>query len=264
MTVATAFLRKDLIVWSSYRTSVVSFGLGIGVLLGIVFLVGPAVETDSGYLDRYGGDYTAFLLAGLAFTDLFNRGLSSLPATIREYQQNGTLEPLLVTPLGLVDFIVGSSLFKFLIAAIRTVVMLLFGVVALGYWQNPDPVSLLLVLIPASVAVFALGLLFSAFVVLIKQADPIISAYSLMAAVLGGVLFPVQALPIWIKPLAWLIPLSHALTGLRLALQGSPPSELWPQVISLAVLSAVLVPVSIFSFRWALERAKKDGTLIQY
>jgi ABC-2 type transport system permease protein len=163
-----------------------------------------------------------------------------------------------------VDFIVGSSLFKFLIAAIRTVVMLLFGIVALGYWQNPDPVSLLLVLIPASVAVFALGLLFSAFVVLIKQADPIISAYSLMAAVLGGVLFPVQALPIWIKPLAWLIPLSHALTGLRLALHGSPPSELWPQIISLAVLSAVLLPASIFSFRWALERAKKDGTLIQY
>lgn len=263
-TVPMAFLRRDLFIWASYRTSVVSFAVGVGVLLGMVYFLGNAVDADSEHLNQYGGDYVAFLLAGFALTDFFNRGLSSLPGTLRECQQTGTLEPLLVTPLGLAAFIAGSSLFKLLLASIRAVLMLLFGVLVLGFWHSPDPVSMLIVLIPGSVAVFALSLLFSAFVVLIKQADPIIAAYGLMAAVLGGLLFPVQALPIWIKPLAWFIPLSHTLTGLRLALHGSPPSDVLPQALALLALSAVLVPISIISFNWALTRAKQDGTLSQY
>ncbi len=263
-TVALAFLRRDLLIWSSYRTSVVSFALGAAVMIGIVYFLGQVVEADSDLLDQYGGDYVAFLLSGFAFVDLFNRGLSSLPGMIREQQQNGTLEPLLVTPTRLAELVVGSSLFGFFLSSGRATVMLLFGVIVLGFWRGADPVSMLIVLIPGAVAIFALSILFTAVVILIKRADPVVAAYSLMAAILGGLLFPVEALPFWIRPLSWFVPLSHSLSGLRLGLEGHPPSTVLPEVLALLALAAVLLPLSIVSFNWALNRAKHDGTLVQY
>ncbi len=263
-TVTLAFLRRDFLIWSSYRTSVVSFAFGTAVMIGIVYFLGQVVEADSGVLDKYGGDYVAFLLSGFAFADFFNRGLSALPGIIREQQQNGTLEPLLVTPTRLVEFVVGSSLFRLILSSGRALVMLLFGVIFLGFWRGADPVSMLIVLIPGAVAIFALSILFAAVVILIKRAEPIVAAYSLMAAILGGLLFPVEALPLWIRPLSWFVPLSHSLSGLRLGLEGHPPSTVLPEVAALLALSAVLLPLSIVSFNWALSRAKQDGTLVQY
>ena len=264
MTVALAFLRRDLLIWSSYRTSVVSFGLGAAMMIGIVYFLGQVVEADSDLLDQYGGDYVAFLLSGFAFTEFFNRGLSSLPGMIREQQQNGTLEPLLVTPMRLAEFIIGSGLFRLILSVARGMTMLLFGVIFLGFWRGADPVSMLIVLIPAAVAIFALSILFTAVVILIKKAEPVVAAYSLMAAILGGLLFPVEALPFWIRPFSWFVPLSHSLSGLRLGLEGHPPSAVLPEVLALLALAAVLLPLSIVSFNWALSRSKRDGTLVQY
>jgi len=262
--VSMAFFRRDALIFASYRTSVLSFVFGGAVLLGVVYFVGHAVKADSEHLDKYGGDYVAFLLAGFAFSDLFGRGLSSLPANLREQQQSGTLEPLLVTPLALTELVIGSSLFMLAQSIVRAGLMLAFGALALGFWHDANFASLAIVLLPAMVAMFALGLLFSAFVILIKQADPVISAYNLASAVLGGVLFPVQALPIWIGVFAWVFPLSHALSGVRLALVGEPPSEVLAPAIALTVLAALLLPASIFAFRYSLTRAKKEGTLVQY
>lgn len=262
--VSMAFLRKDALVFASYRTSVLSFLFGGAVLLGVVYFIGNAVKADSASLDKYGGDYVSFLLAGFAFSDLFGRGLSSLPSTLREQQQNGTLEPLLVTPLSLMELVIGSCLFTLAQSVVRAATMLGFGVLVLGFWHDANFVSFAIVLLPSIVSMFALGLLFSAFVVLIKQADPVISAYNLMSTVLGGVLFPVQALPVWIGVFAWALPLSHALSGLRLALIGEPPSQVLAPAVALTVLASLLLPAAIVAFNYALTRAKKEGTLVQY
>ena len=141
---------------------------------------------------------------------------------------------------------------------------MLFGVFVLGFWHDANFAALLVVLVPGAVAIFALSILFAAVVVLIKQADPIIGAYSMMAAILGGMVFPVEVLPIWIRPLAWLIPISHAMTGTRLALAGEGIGEIAVHAIVLAAIAVVLLPVSIFAFNWAVQRAKYEGSLVEY
>ncbi len=262
--VALAFLRRDFLIWSSYRLAFLSQILGAFVLIGIAYFIGRTVDSDAEQLEKYGGDYAAFLLSGFALTDLFTRGLSSLPRAIRENQQNGTLEPMLATPLRLQELVIGSSLFNLVVSLGRTTLTLIFGALVLGFWTDVNPVSLLIVLIPGALALFALGILFAAIVVLIKQANPIIAAYGAMAAILGGMIFPVEALPAWLKPLSWLVPLSHTLSGIRLAMLGEPPSAVAPQALALVGLAAVLLPVSIVGFNWAMNRAKQDGSLGQY
>ena len=215
-------------------------------------------------LERYGGSYAAFLLSGLILTDLLTRGLGTLPGVIRQGQQAGTLEPMLAAPLRLFDLVVASSLFGLFQSLARVALLTVFGVFVLGFWHDANFAALLVVLVPGAVAIFALSILFAAVVVLIKQADPIIGAYSMMAAILGGMVFPVEVLPIWIRPLAWLIPISHAMTGTRLALAGEGIGEIAVHAIVLAAIAVVLLPVSIFAFNWAVQRAKYEGSLVEY
>lgn len=264
MSIALAFLRRDFLIWTSYRLSLLSQVLGSFALIGIIYFIGRTVEGNVRLLEKYGGDYVAFLLSGLAFTSIFTEGLNSLPRVIRENQQTGTLETMLLTPVRLIDFIVASSLFGVLLSLVRSSVIFLFGVLVLGFWRDASLISILAVFIPAVLAMFSIGVLSAAFVVLVKQADAVIAAYGAMAAILGGMLFPVEALPNWLRPLSALVPLSHALSGLRLALQGEPPSAIAPQALALLFLAAALLPISIATFNWAINRAKKEGSLAQY
>lgn len=264
MRIAFAFLRRDFFIWTSYRLTVLSELFSVGLVLGFVFFIGNAMDGNVDQLDKYGSEYLPFLLSGFAFLDIFGRGLSSLPRLIRDNQQNGTLEPMLAAPLRYIDLIVASSLFQFIRASWRASLLLLFGVVVLGYWRETNLLSLVVVFLPAMVATFSLAILFAGFVVLIKRADPVITAYSAMAALLGGLLFPVEALPFWLRPLAWLVPLSHTLSGLRLALEGASLSAVAPHALALLALSMVLLPISILGFNFAVRRAKTEGSLAWY
>ena len=67
------------------------------------------------------------------------------------------------------------------------------------------------------------------------------------------------------QQLAELIPLRHALEGVRLALlTGASLFDLKRSVAFLVVFSAVLLPTSLKTFRLAVNRAKADGSLGQY
>jgi ABC-2 type transport system permease protein len=264
MSTAVAFLRRDFLTFSSYRLSAATQVLSVVGIITMVYFVGETVTGQGALLERYGGSYAAFLLSGLALTDLLTRGLGTLPGVIRQGQQAGTLEPMLAAPLRLFDLVVASSLFGLFQSLTRVVLLMLFGIFVLGFWHDANFASLLVVLVPGAVAIFALSVLFAAVVVLIKQADPIIGAYAMMAAILGGMVFPVEVLPIWIRPLAWLIPISHAMTGTRLALAGETIAEVAVHAAVLAAIAVVLLPASIFAFNWAVQRAKYEGSLVEY
>src|SRR5437667_208499 len=85
----------------------------------------------------------------------------------------------------------------------------LAAVVVLGYWQHANVLTALLVFIPACLTFALLGVLSAAFVLMLKQGDPILAGYSIASGFFGTTLFPSQVLPAWIRPLAALFPLTY-------------------------------------------------------
>jgi ABC-2 type transport system permease protein len=82
---------------------------------------------------------------------------------------------------------------------------------------------------------------------------------------LGGVLYPVTVLPGWLQPVSYLIPLTYSLRAMRRAiLTGDSLSALSPDLLALSLFAAVLLPVSFLAFRYAVKRAKIEGSLTQY
>jgi ABC-2 type transport system permease protein len=75
----------------------------------------------------------------------------------------------------------------------------------------------------------------------------------------------VEVLPAPLRSVADLLPLTHALEALRRALlTGADLASLVGPLSRLALFAAVLLPVSLAAFAWAVRRAKDDGSLTHF
>ncbi|MFQ5473145.1 MAG: ABC transporter permease [Dehalococcoidia bacterium] len=264
MSVALAYLRRDYLIWSSYRLSAFWQIAGVLVTVGLIYAAGTAIGDRSNIIEQEDGSYVAFILVGLAFLDILLQGLAAVGRAVTDSQRAGTLEPMLLTPISAAQLVVSFWLFRFLFSMFRMSVFILFGIIVLGFWSSANPLSVVAVMTPAVLTFLGMGALSAAFLILIKQGDPVLIVFATFTATLGGAFFPVDSLPNWIAPLAFLIPLTHALSGVREGLDGGSVLDVAPQVITLIVMAAVMVPVGFLAFTASLQRAKREGSLGEY
>jgi ABC-2 type transport system permease protein len=264
MNIALAFVRRDFLIWSSYRLAVVWQLLGVCLLVGLVYFVGVTLGDRTDLLGGGSTSFVAFVLSGIAVTDLVMQGLHSVPQAIRENQKAGTLEPMLLAPLGGLGLLLASSLFSLALALARAAAYFVLGWSVLGFWHQANLATVALVLVPGVVAFLALGTLSAAFVIVVKQGDPIVIAYAALTAMLSGVFFPVTVLPAWLQPFAAYVPLTYVLAGVRAGLDGAAPFDVIGTALLLAGLGAVLLALGLVGCNWALNYAKTEGSLAQY
>lgn len=262
-----AFVKRDFLQDTSYRLSFVMslFGIMFSCLTFFFlskFFEGAQVAT----LVPYGGKYFPFALVGIAFYSFLGVGLQSLADSISRAQQTGTLEALLVTPTGMTTIIFSSTLYPFLFASVRVFVYLFLGVSVFGVVLDQANVPVALLVLALSTAAFtAMGMLSASFVMLFKKGNPAGWVFGGVSTILGGVIFPVQVLPGWLQQVSWLLPISHSLEAMRRStLKGAGLAELWMELAALAGFTAVLVPSGVLAFSFAVRRAKKTGSLVQY
>lgn len=264
---AWAFLSRDFRLELSYKFSffLQFFGIFFSVFL-FYFLSLLLGQAASPYLQEYGGNYFAFVLIGIAFSGYFGVGLSSYAGSIRDAQTTGTLEAMLLTPTRLSTMVLASSLWDYLMTTFRVVVYLAIGVVAFGLnLGRGNLLAALLVLALTVITFSSLGILSASFIMVLKRGDPVTWLFNSLASLLGGVYYPIGIMPGWLQQVAGLIPVTYALRAMRLALlQGASVSELLPDLAALAGFSAVLLPLSLLAFRFAVHRARVDGSLTYY
>jgi ABC-2 type transport system permease protein len=110
-----------------------------------------------------------------------------------------------------------------------------------------------------------LGILSASFILYFKRGDPINFLLSGMSTFFGNVFFPVEQLPEWARPISNLLPITWSLRIIRGSLlRGLPSSELTDDLLYLAGLTAILLPLGIVFSKIAIRRAKMEGSLIQY
>ncbi|UCE59446.1 MAG: ABC transporter permease [Phycisphaerales bacterium] len=267
MRLAWAFFKRDAMVEMSYRTSFTVQVLGIFLFLAVFYYIGKTFAGQSiPALDKYGGSYLAFLLIGVALTDCVGVSLTTFAKQIREGQLTGALEATLMSPVSLPVILVYSSLWAYFFSAIRFVMYLALGVtfykVSVGEANVPSAVAIFLL----TVLCFAgIGMMWAGVVMIIKRGERIISLGGSVVVLVSGVLFPVSVLPGWVRVLGELVPLTHALDGMRLALlQGYGFQDLGMVFLKLTVFAAVLLPAGMGLFNAAVRIAKRTGSLVEY
>jgi ABC-2 type transport system permease protein len=175
-------------------------------LLAWVFSGGPV-------FDQIG----AALLGVFPFVVMF---LVTSVATLGE-RQSGTLERLLVMPLGKADFIAGYALAFGALAVLQAVLATAFSVWVLGLDVAAPLWSLVAVAVLDALLGTAFGLLVSAFAQTEFQAVQFMPAAVLPQFLLCGLLLPRDEMPRVLELVSDVLPLSYAVDGMNRLVAGA-------------------------------------------
>jgi ABC-2 type transport system permease protein len=262
-----SFFVRDYQTETSYRAAFLFSLTGIFFSAFTFFFVSKLVgDSAAPYLDEYGGDYFSFVIIGLAFSSYFSLGLGGFSRALREAQTTGTLEAMMMTPTPVSIIVIGSALWNYAFTTFRVFVYLFLGVALLGLrLTNANYLGGLVSLLLSIVAFASIGIIAASIIMIIKRGEPITNLLGAVANLIGGVYYPIEILPDWLQFVSQFIPVTYALRAMRLSLlTGASWAELAPDLLALTAFTIVLFPLSLITFRWAVERARQDGTLAHY
>jgi ABC-2 type transport system permease protein len=261
-----AFVVRDFRIETSYKVGFLFRVAAALVNVAIYYFIARVFGgVAAPYLQAYGGSYFAFVVIGVAFSDYLGLGISAIGSSIREGQAMGTLELMLLSPTRLLTVLLSSTLWSYIFASVSVGIYLVGGT-ALGMrLESANVPFALLSLIVAVISFNALGLFSASLVILMKRGDPLGWLIRVSSAVLSGVFYPTDVLPGWLRAAGQALPLTHALELLRRSLlQGAGWAELRGELLALAALTAVLLPLGLLACTLAVRFARTDGSLSHY
>lgn len=264
---ALAFIKRDFIVESSYKLAFILQLVNSFFPVLSFFFIGNLINEDTvPGLGKYGSSYFSFALIGVAFTRYFQLAMDTFSENMKRAQMAGCLEAIIGTQSDPKTIVIMSSFYSFLSAGVQMIFMFLVGTFMLGFsWSSINVPGALAAFAVSLIAFISLGIFCAAGTVVFKRGEPFGWLFGVLSGLLGGALFPVDVMPTWLQWLSHIFPTTYALDALRLTiLKGYSISMISNQLMIIGGMTLVLFPLSLKTFQWAIEKGKRDGTLIQY
>jgi ABC-2 type transport system permease protein len=259
-----AFVRRDYLLASASRLTIlwqfVTVLFAAPTLYYLGRLIPPASSPD---LRPYGGNYFAFVILGIAFSGFFSTMMGAWASGMRNEQVRGTLEAVLVNPVGVLTVAAGGSLWAAILGALHTGVYL--AVAAWVFHVTFARANLLAALAAAGLtaAVYAsLGMMAAGITLVTRHPDPLTGIVTGISVLAAGVFYPVTILTPPLQRLAQWIPLTHTLQAVRLAvLSGVSIPALAEELVTLLLLGVMLAPLGLGVLYAAIGLARRQGAL---
>jgi ABC-2 type transport system permease protein len=162
----------------------------------------------------------------------------------------GTLEQLAVMPFRPADVIIGKIAPYFLVAAIDMVLVTILGAVLFGVPFNGSPFLFALGAALFLFVVLGLGVLISTISQTEGQAIQTAIFVLLPQFLLSGMIFPLSSMPVAIRWVGYLLPLTWFINIAQgVLLRGESFSGLWLSFVVLAAMAVVVFTAAILRFR---------------
>jgi ABC-type multidrug transport system permease subunit len=258
-----ALTKRDIYNWSTYKSQILTT-----VASSIVGIAAWGVNADyrNILVPEYHTDYVSFLIVGILVTNL----ILPLGTGVQKQLNPWTLETILMTGIKTPTFILGSTLWTYILSVILFIPQLYLGIYVFKAVLVVNFISLALAIVISGLIVFCLAMISTGIRIVTKVTDPITWGLAMAASLLSGMTYPVSQLNNYIPGLStvsWILPQTWIYHIVRLS-SLEAGSLLDPGVAEafLATLAyaLVLIPISLYVYRWGLNRAKKDGTLGWY
>jgi ABC-2 type transport system permease protein len=239
----------DVTVWPIVDT--VLFGS-----LGVFFARqgGPSSAGQAG---------VAYLLSGIVLWHVVYQAQIAVSTGFMEETWSRNLLSLMVTPLRELELVAGIALF-----GLAKLVMGV-GVVALAAYAlyTFDVTGLGLGLVPVMAVLLANGWAIALLVIGLmlrfgNGAEALAWGIMFLVMPLGGVFYPVEALPAFIRPISMLLPTTHAFAAGRELIDGGPMP--WGELTLAAVGTLAAVAGALAFVAWMLRVFRRRGYVTRY
>jgi ABC-2 type transport system permease protein len=213
---------------------------------------GPTITVNSDYIPATSKDYTqtdslAPLFVGLfAFFFIF---LLTSVSFLRE-RSRGTIERLLISPLSRGELVLGYVLGFTIFAVVQSLLILLYVIFVLRVHYAGNLGLIFLITLALTVGSVNLGIFLSTFARNELQVIQFIPLVLVPQALLGGLFWSVNSLPVVLKQIAYVLPLTWANFGLKdVMLKGKGLETIWPDLLVLVGFATLMVILAAFTIR---------------
>ncbi len=212
----------------------------------------PKLRVQSEYIPASSKDYTqtdalAPLFIGLfAFFFIF---LLTSVSFLRE-RARGTIERLLISPLSRGELVLGYVIGFTIFAIVQSLVILLFVIYVLQVHYAGNLGLIFLITLALTIGSVNMGIFLSTYARNELQVIQFIPLVLVPQALLGGLFWPVNTLPVVLKQLAYVMPLTWANFGLKdVMLRGKGLETIWPDLLVLVGFATLMVILGAFTVR---------------
>ncbi|HEV2766016.1 MAG TPA: ABC transporter permease [Pyrinomonadaceae bacterium] len=260
-----AFLFRDYHLTRRYMSWVIVFTFYAVVNSATVALIGVAAG------DRR---LTLTLLVGVILWGFLSVLFNEIANSITYERWEGTLEYTFMAPVSRLVHLTGVSLYTIIYSVVRTAVI----VAGLALFIDMDLSGanwpgVLVVLLVSSLAFVGLGLMAAVLPVFSPERGA--EATNIFQGVLllvSGVYYPVDVLPGWLQPLAYVSPATYALSACRKLIgvegvsatgqaSGATLGAVVPELLVLTAMGLLMVPSGLYVFGRVERWAKRTGKL---
>ena len=214
-----------------------------GILFPFAFVLAFVIRQDRS------GDWVSLVPGLLALTVLF--GTTSMEAIVITFERRiGALERLLLAPLRLSALLAGKLFGGMVFGLVTTAVVLVVALVVFGASGIHWPLLIGTMLLSAA-AFSSLGALISVSVKEVFEAQTLANAFRFPMMFLGGVFVPVASLPLWLRVVARVLPLTYAVEAMRAAMGDGDVSR---AALDLLMLAAFAIAFFVLASRMLARR----------
>lgn len=248
----------------SYPLELVERSISLVVIAGLCIFGGAFIDTHAA--EALPAGYAAYALVGLAVVHLFEATLTRFQNRLRSFQLAGVLEVCLSTRTPFWQFILAIPAFDLATASLQAGLLVGAGFYLEAVFPTPARLVLALgVLLLGLLSYLLVGIIGASGVLVFKRGDPISKLVHLASIVFGGAFFPRDVLPDRLQAVADWLPIAPTLDAVRaLLLSDAPVADALAPVGRLGLLVLVLATIAVPTFRAALLRARRDGSLAHY
>ena len=177
-------------------------------------------------------------------------------------RQFGTLSSLFATPANRFRVFFGRTIFHMIDGFTGAIIGLTYAALLFGVsFANANLGALLFIIVFTSIASVGYGLLLGGYSLFSRDVGMIMNAGFFILFLLSGINFPVEALPVWLKPFSYAIPLTYGVMAARKTLQGSGLDGVGDLILWEAITGAAMIIVGYILFNWFEKLSKQKGTL---
>ena len=196
-------------------------------------------------------NYLDFLLPGLMAFTLMQLSIAGSGFNIVEYRRKGILKRLFVTPIQPRDFIASIVMARMAIILIQLSVLIAFAVLMLNVSIVGSFVSFYFIVILGTFIFLCLGFCLGS---IAKTQQAVMAVGNLVIfpqIFLSGVFYPIESMPEWIQPIAFVLPLSFVSTSMReIANNGASLFAIAPSLIGITVWLVLSFILATRLFVW--------------
>ncbi len=260
-----AFFRRDFRLALAYPMQFSMQWVSIAISVSGAYFISKLIPNSRMFGLGHHGSYFEYAVINLAFFSIMQVTMTSVDRAIRDDQVLGTIEATLASSPNVATYVLASMAWPLALSTAQAIIYL--GLAALLYGGGQFAHANL----PLTLVCFALivssmvpvGVLSACGTLRLKSAPANFLVGGAMSFICG-VLFPVALLPLPLRVISWMIPVTHALSAMRAALHGAPFAQVSGDLVWLAVVSILGLPLSLLLFKKAVHAERVAGTLAQY